>query len=817
MKPLGTTASHFGAVKVEVGSFTKQASTGNQDITIATDLTSAAAGSWAVVFWTSNDQGASGTWDPHYYVSLGFAANGGGTVSQYAVSATSDDNQATSATARRTAAKAITMDLNTGAGAYFEAEMGATPFPSSTSMRLNWTTNAVGGQVINYMIISGLTGAKVVRWSTGVSAGNRSATGVGFSPDLVLHAYANSSESLPASSINANFGFGAMNKFGQQWANGVWSEDNQASSDASRWQRTDCCIALPTDAEAVSQRGAYSSMDSDGFTIYFAETAGTQYSVISLCLDGISSKLGAFVGTTGTSQTIESRHDLTPRAAIFSTISQRQTINPFASNIWMLGATDLTTKRLSAISENDNVTPTSVDSVWHSDYELINPSFGSSPQTATMSYGTSSMSATWNAAPGADEFLYAIIGDGAQNVFPVRSDSSIGILSTSTAYSNQKKAVQLSDGTLVVVGDIGTTARFYRSYDGGVTWSYYAADILGWSNGSIAAYVDSGSTERLVAVWKQSGTGGGRTDGVTYGMVGTFSSDRTTLTWDPLGSTPMPEAGAAYDYPDLVVHAESTGGRAHIVRSYKGTTDCYAVYNLGTISAGGSLSSIASQVVIGGDYATSTHTFPSVALDSSTKRVHASWSAGAVGSGKGIRYRTASYSGGAWTWASEVEVSIGYAITTTANHGVKMLWDGTRAVIVGHLTDSAGTPNNYVIVWDSSSFTGFTERASVSYLTTAYESGLYGFGAAIWAATGDVYVFGSAYFTNTSRFVDVAYRKITRSGSTLSIGSRTILDSFTGSTNPAYVNAFPITNGIGFVYTHGAASPYSVKYDRIKL
>src|SRR5687768_12637305 len=126
-----------------------------------------------------------------------------------------------------------------------------------------------------------------------------------------------------------------------------------------------------------------------------------------------------------------------------------------------------------------------------------------------------------------------------------------------TAFSNQRKIARLSTGrTVTAYSDTGTNAKFKWS-DDGVAWTDYSADIAGWINGSFSSYVDSGGVERLVAAWKQSGAGGGRTDARVYTMVGTFNAGRTTLTWGTAWTAGDNDAAGGFygtfaNYPDIV-------------------------------------------------------------------------------------------------------------------------------------------------------------------------------------------------------------------------------------------------------------------------
>ncbi|MCU1488303.1 MAG: hypothetical protein JWN67_5049 [Actinomycetia bacterium] len=394
---------------------------------------------------------------------------------------------------------------------------------------------------------------------------------------------------------------------------------------------------------------------------------------------------------------------------------------------------------------------------------------------------------------------------------PTTVDTSTTLLAT--AYSNQKKIARLSTGVLVVViAATLTNAEFWYSTDNGATWTQYASgtsDIAGWVNGSISPYVDSGGTERMTAVWKQSGTGGGRTNNDVYVAVGTFNAGLTTLTW----SIAVLNGGGwgNYNYPDIVGHAEGTGGMAHvIIGGLSGTTNLAVAQKI-TISSAGAITAQATHFT-GTDYLAGVHVFPSITIVPSDKRLLAIWSAGTTGAGKGVRSRTVDYAtwstGGAW--AAEVEVDNTVYISDANNEGLICRWDAARSLVVAGGQLFTGSVYK-VMVWDSSSFTSFTNRVST---TVALSAAILGPGMAIDATTGHVYLFGCQFSGGT--YNNVGYYKATRSGSSLTLGLLVVTDTFTGGANSPHVNGLATTSAIRWLYTAGSGTP-TVKVDAIAL
>lgn len=402
-------------VVMRVGSFTKASVTGDQDITLPSGLpnmTAVADGTWAVVFFGGGSESASGTWVNRMQYMMGMVTKNT-TIQQYSVSVYSQNGVTTPNASRRTSNTCCTF-VN-GAGSGSDADATFVSFPTSTTMRVNWT-GATDQWMISYVVITGLTGAKVVTWTTPTATGTKQVTGVGFSPDLVLHAHTVVSAALPTSAANAFLGLGAMNKFGQQWANSVFSADAgaPASSNTSRWQQTDACFLTVNASEATLHQGHYSSMDSDGFSTYFSTVDGGAYHVISLCLDGVTSKIGALHTPTASGSAVSStRHGFPASGLLMSTIRGGPVSAPTTNNAFGFGASDFTNHRAATIKDDDGQATTITRSMWRSDASIVAGNGTIEyPRGAPTADGLASITVNWSAVDAAAiEVLYCLIGE----------------------------------------------------------------------------------------------------------------------------------------------------------------------------------------------------------------------------------------------------------------------------------------------------------------------------------------------------------------------------------------------------------------------
>lgn len=403
------------ALLTKVGSFNKNNGTGAQAVT-GIGFTPK-----AILFWTFQPSGwVSGTWAPGYSALFGMTA---GPANSYCVQTTADDNVGTAAGARRTSAKAIAATNNIASGLRFEADLQSFDADGFT---LNWTSNAGGGaDLIYYLALGGsdITNAKAVDWTTVVAAGNKAVTGVGFKPDLVVHASATNT-TLSASALHGFFSVGAMNKHGQQFFNS-FSALNLNPSSTSRWQQTDAAIGYVEGGEVVHNQAHFVSMDTDGFTTYFPAPDATAYHNISLCLKGVSSKIGAFIKPAGAGPLArEVGHcGFTPKAVLVSTTGASPQDASTANATWGFGATDGTNHRAGLITDGDAVSPTQADGVGYTDSPLaVHGGLGVTGSKVTavgleddgfiFVFGTNDATES--------EIAYLALGDAGVNTYPIR-------------------------------------------------------------------------------------------------------------------------------------------------------------------------------------------------------------------------------------------------------------------------------------------------------------------------------------------------------------------------------------------------------------
>lgn len=359
---MAAAGSAGGGAVYAVGSFNPSGSTGTQAVT-GIGFTPK-----ALIFWMSGASGTSGTWAQHIRQVVGFTS---GPSESYSVAGASGDAQSTSDTARRIAAKAITT-VNYSSVLYGEADLSSFDADGFT---LDWTDDLPAGFEIMFLAVGGDdVQAKVVNWTSPTSTGNKAVTGVGFQPSVVLHAGVGFTAAPPGSAAGASVGWGAMDAAGGQWTNAVAAEDGQATSNTARYQRTDKALSLLSPSSlAVIEEAAYVSMDADGFTTNFTTAGGSALQRISLCLSGVSAKVGSFLKSTDTGVPVTQAVTgvgFEPSALLLTSVAHNATTAVSSFAAWNMGAGDGTNERTTVQFDADSQATTDAESLWKNDKVL---------------------------------------------------------------------------------------------------------------------------------------------------------------------------------------------------------------------------------------------------------------------------------------------------------------------------------------------------------------------------------------------------------------------------------------------------------------
>jgi len=337
-------------------SFVKSTSVGTQ--TVAHGLGQVPK---AIIFWVSSD--TAGTFFTNYYTSIGFTD--GTSAGSFSAAAAALNNQDLSNASRRMANKAITIVL-WGETLIAEADLASW---DATSFTLNWTTNDPTLARIHFIAIGGSgVSAKVVNWQAPTSAVcpptcDKQVPGVGFEPDVVLHAYSGSgftASPIPGTSqASAHIGMGAMTEAGDQWANMIRTIDNVDTTESNRGQQTDAAIYMFGTGVSVLKKASFVSMDTNGFTVNFTTTDAAASQIFSLALKGVSARGGNFTKVTaGVPQTVADV-GFRPEVVLLTSIQDIAQAAPVVHARYGIGASDGTVEGSTAVQDtNGLVDPT---------------------------------------------------------------------------------------------------------------------------------------------------------------------------------------------------------------------------------------------------------------------------------------------------------------------------------------------------------------------------------------------------------------------------------------------------------------------------
>lgn len=191
------------------------------------------------------------------------------------------------------------------------------------------------------------------------SAGNQSVTGVGFRPDVVLHAYLTHllTASPTTSRDDAGLGLGAMDADGDEWATAMSVDSGANPSNTQRGQQTDACLYAFNFSNHVTKEASWVSMDADGFTLNFSVASSHASQAYSLALKGVNVKVGSFNKSTSAAPASQSVTGVgfEPKLIFLASFQEVTQISPVDEARLGWGASDGTTSGNLAIQDEHSV------------------------------------------------------------------------------------------------------------------------------------------------------------------------------------------------------------------------------------------------------------------------------------------------------------------------------------------------------------------------------------------------------------------------------------------------------------------------------
>ncbi len=153
---------------------------------------------------------------------------------------------------------------------------------------------------------------------------------------------------------------------GDQWAFANWTVDSSGTSNTQRGQQTNAALYSFNNGLTVQKKASWVSMDADGFTINFTNTASNAAArVFSLALKGVNVKPGSFLKTTGAAPASQAITGVgfTPKLIMLASVQNTTQANPVAHSRFGLGASDGGTEGSSAVQDQNGAGVTIVDAI----------------------------------------------------------------------------------------------------------------------------------------------------------------------------------------------------------------------------------------------------------------------------------------------------------------------------------------------------------------------------------------------------------------------------------------------------------------------
>jgi hypothetical protein len=148
--------------------------------------------------------------------------------------------------------------------------------------------------------------AKGTFLSQNVDGATRSVTGLSFQPKLVF-LWASVRSAVGIGATGGQITFGAATSSSDQGVVVARSRDNQGTSDANKYQRSDGCFVHIEDTGVLQGYCTFTSFNSDGFTVTWTDAMTVQWPIHYLAIGGTdldSVKVGNFQITSSGSQDV---------------------------------------------------------------------------------------------------------------------------------------------------------------------------------------------------------------------------------------------------------------------------------------------------------------------------------------------------------------------------------------------------------------------------------------------------------------------------------------------------------------------------------
>lgn len=367
--------------------------------------------------------------------------------------------------------------------------------------------------------------------------------------------------------------------------------------------------------------------------------------------------------------------------------------------------------------------------------------------------------------------------------------------------SPDKRLDLAPDGTLwaliVAAGSPGT-AKFFRSNNGGATWTYAAgSDIsLGQSTALPSFFIDADGYAHVSWVqWNKD------PQVLVYSRgkpTGTATTDRG---WSWTNLTVSPASGRMGVDSDLVAFRSGTGWVAFVAYSL-GPGNGAQVAQV-AITASGTLSVTAT--TMGPSTGLTAWQFGSIEFnhtgDGKTPAAspHLYLATAVQGTSAPVRVQRALYSGGTWTWQTAITAATGDVVNTT----MCTVWDGALLMTAVSLTSAT----ILVSEWDGAAGSVTARNPPAAPGGTGAVLGL---SMGIDPATDDVYL---AYYDVTDG--DIRWSKFTRASTTWSAWAVAVTQTPPGGDGKVQLVRHPSRDSVDMIFAQGSGASWTIQSQQL--
>lgn len=358
------------------------------------------------------------------------------------------------------------------------------------------------------------------------------------------------------------------------------------------------------------------------------------------------------------------------------------------------------------------------------------------------------------------------------------------------------------DGTLwalIVSAGAPGTAKFFRSSDGGATWTYATgSDIsLGQTSAVPSFFIDADGYAHVSFIqWNKD------PQVVRYYRGKPTGTSTTSRGWSWTGLTISPASGRTGVDSDVVAFRNGTGWVV------------WVAYGLGSVSTGTQVARV-SVTASGALAVVSTTTGPSTGTqafqfgsiefnhtgDGKTAAAlpHLYLVTAVQGTSAPVRAQRAIYSGGSWTWETPITIHTGNVVNTT----MCTAWDGTRLMTA--VSPTSATINVYE--WDGAAGAATARNPPAAPGGTGNVLGL---SLSIDPATDDVFL---AYYDATDG--DIRWSKFTRASTTWSAWAIAVTRTASADDGKVSLVRHPARDSIDMIFATGSGSSWTIQSQQL--